>query len=200
MERLLHERAIALGFTLAKSTSASYDSALTSYIQFCRLHDLALTPTPDTFSFYVVWMSSYILPTSVDSYLSGICNKLEEEFPNIRAVRRSRLLQRTLAGCKRRYHHPVNRKQPLSRDDLHIAFLRYHLSAEHDDKLFLAQLYFGFETLQRLGELVWPDVSKLQSYNSVAMRHTVHMSADSVQYTLPLSKSDKFGHGNQVLV
>jgi hypothetical protein len=200
LECLLHERAIALGFTLAKSTSASYDSALTSYIQFCRLHDLALTPTPDTFSFYVVWMSSYILPTSVDSYLSGICNKLEDEFPDIRAVRQSRLLQRTLAGCKRRYNHPINRKQPLSRDDLHIAFLCYHTSDEHDDKLFLAQLYFGFETLQCLGELVWPDASKLQSYSRVAMQHTVHFSADSVEYTIPLSKSDKFGHGSQVLV
>ncbi|KAG1857024.1 hypothetical protein DFJ58DRAFT_727042 [Suillus subalutaceus] len=85
-EHLLHERAIALGFTLAKSTSASYDSALASYIEFCRLHNLALTPTPDTFSFYAVWMSAYILPTSVDVYLSGICNKLEDEFPEICAA------------------------------------------------------------------------------------------------------------------
>lgn len=200
LEHLLHERAIALGFTLAKSTSASYDSAVASYIQFCRLHNVALTPTPDTLSFYIVWMSTYILPTSVDSYLSGICNKLEEEFTEIRKVRRSRLVQRTLAGCKRRINHPVRRKQPLSRDDLHIAFLHYHTSADHDDILFLAQLYFGFETLQRLGELVWPDAPYLQSYSVVPMRHTVHMDENSVSYTLPVSKTDKFGHGNQVLV
>jgi len=60
LEHLLHERAIVLGFTLASSTSASYDLALASYIEFCRLHNMSLTPSPDTFSFYVVWMLSYI--------------------------------------------------------------------------------------------------------------------------------------------
>jgi hypothetical protein len=147
-ELLLHERAIALGFTLASSTSASYDSAMASYIEFCQLHNIALTPTPDTFSLYVVWMSSYIQLLSVNSYLSGICNKLEDDFPDVRSIRRSCLLQRTLAGCKRRFSHPVKRKEPLSCNDLHTAYLHYHKSPDHDDKLFLTQLYFGFETLQ----------------------------------------------------
>ncbi|KAG2037072.1 hypothetical protein BDR03DRAFT_864594 [Suillus americanus] len=192
LEHLLHEHAIALGFTLATSTSASYDSTLASYIEFCRLHNIALTPTPDTFSLYVVWMSSYIRPASVDSYLSGLCNKLEDEFPDVCTVRCSRLLQRTLAGCKHRFNHPVRRKEPLSRNDLHTAFLRYHGSSDHDNILFLAQLYFGFETLQQLGELVWPDAAKLQSYNRVPMRHTVQLGNNSISYTLPLSKTDKF--------
>jgi len=200
VEHLLHERAVALGFTLANSTSASYDSALASYIEFCKLHNMSLAPSPDTFSFYVVWMSSYIRPSSVDSYLSGICNKLEEEYPVVRSVRTSRLVQRTLAGCKRRFSHPIKRKEPLSREDLHTAFLRFHESRVHDDILFLAQLYFGFETLQRLGELVWPDATNFQSYNRVPMRHTVHFRDTSVSYTLPLSKTDRFGHGSQVLV
>ncbi|KAG1869700.1 hypothetical protein C8R48DRAFT_597330 [Suillus tomentosus] len=192
LECLLHERAIVLGFTLTKSTSASYDSAVASYIQFCRLHNVSLTPTPDTLSFYIVWMSAYILPSSVDSYLSGICNKLEEEFTEIRKVHHSCLVQRTLAGCKRRLNHPVRRKQPLSRNDLHIAFSHYHMSADHDDILFLAQLYFGFETLQRLGKLVWPDATQLPSYNVVPMRHTVHVDDNSASYILLVSKTDKF--------
>jgi hypothetical protein len=197
---LLHEHAIALGFTLASSTSASYNSATASYIEFCRLHNIALTPTPDTISLYVVWMSSYIRPLSVDSYLSGICNKLEDDFPDVRNVRHSHLVQWTLAGCKCHFSHPIKRKEPLSHNDLHTAYLRYHESSDHDDKLFLAQLYFGFETLQRLGELVWPDASKLQSYNQVPMHHTVRLDKESVAYSLPLSKTDKFGQGSQVLV
>jgi hypothetical protein len=71
---------------------------------------------------------------------------------------------------------------------------------EYDDLLFLTQLYFGFFTLQRLGELCWPDAFHLRSYSSVAMRHTVSFSADSVSYVLPSSKTDRFGHGSQVLV
>jgi hypothetical protein len=161
LEFLFHEQAIALGFTLAKSTSASYDSAVTSYIEFCKLHNLALTPTPDTFSLYVVWMSAYILPTSVDVYFLGICNKLEDEFPHICEVWQSHLLQCTLAGCKHHFNHTVKRKQPLARNDLHTAFLIYHESLDHDDMLFLTQLYFGFKTLQCLGELVWPDAIRL---------------------------------------
>jgi hypothetical protein len=105
-----------------------------------------------------------------------------------------------LAGCKCHFSHPVKQKEPLSHNDLHTAYLRYHESSDHDDKLFLAQLYFSFETLQQLGELVWPDASKLQSYNRVPMHHTVRLDKESVSYSLPLSKTDKFGQGSQVLV
>ncbi|KAG1796755.1 uncharacterized protein HD556DRAFT_1192460, partial [Suillus plorans] len=114
--------------------------------------------------------------------------------------RHSRLVQRTLAGCKRCFSHPVKRKQPLSHNNLHTAFLHYHTSADHDDILFLAQLYFGFKTLQHLGELVWPDAPHIQSYNIVPMCHTVDVEDNCVSYILPVSKTDKFGHGSQVLV
>jgi hypothetical protein len=145
-------------------------------------------------------MCSYIRLSSVDSYLSGICSKLEDEFPDVQTICLSRLVQRTLAGCKCHFKHPITRKQPLSRSDLHTAFLHFHDSPDHDDALFLAQLYFGFETLQHLGELVWPDSVKLQSYDRVPMCHTVQLNGDAISYILPLSKTDKFGQGNQVLV
>jgi hypothetical protein len=145
-------------------------------------------------------MSSYILPTSVDSYLSGICHNLEDDFPDVRAVCTSRLLQCTIAGCKRRHHQPVNRVHPLSQDDLHTVFLTLHGSRGHDDLLFLTQLYFGFTTLQRLGELVWPNTVGLQSYSSVPLRHTVKLTLEDCSYTIPSSKSDQYGHGSTVLI
>ncbi|OJA08810.1 hypothetical protein AZE42_05069 [Rhizopogon vesiculosus] len=200
MDRLLHERFIALGFTLARSTCSSYDSTLASYLEFCRLHQLPITPSPDTFSFYIVWLSSYILPSSVDSYLSGICSKMEDEFPDARHVRKSRLVQRTLAGCKRRHQQPVNRREPLSHTDLLTLYDALNLSGAYDDILFLTMIHVGFATLQRLGELVWPDAVHLQSYSSVSMRHTVCVSDTCISYTLPSSNTDRFGHGMELLV
>ncbi|KAF8988849.1 hypothetical protein BDZ89DRAFT_1106849 [Hymenopellis radicata] len=46
------------------------------------MHKLALTPTADTLSLYIVYMSFEIDPKSVGTYLSGICNKLEDFFPD----------------------------------------------------------------------------------------------------------------------
>lgn len=196
LERLLHERSLALGFTLASSTGSCYDSAFASYIEFCRLHDRPLTPSVDTLSFFIVWLSSYILPRSVNTYLSGICSKLENDFAEVRQVRQHRLVQR----CLRRHQQPVHRREPLSRGVLLDVYLQLSSSCVYDDLLFLTILHVGFETLQRLGELVWPDALKLRSYSSVAMCHTVNFSDDSFSYTLPGSKTDRFGHGSQVLV
>jgi hypothetical protein len=81
-DRLLRERAIALGQAIDVSTFKSYSSALNSYLTFVRLHDLPVEPTPDTLSFYTVFMSHHIDPKSVSSYLSGICQQLEPHFPN----------------------------------------------------------------------------------------------------------------------
>jgi hypothetical protein len=49
-ERLLRERAIALGQAIDTSTLDSYSSALNSYLTFVRIHDLPVEPTPDTLS------------------------------------------------------------------------------------------------------------------------------------------------------
>ena len=76
MDRLVHERAVALGNDIDKSTLKSYSSALNSFISFVKTHQLPMEPTPDTLSFYVVYMSHFINPRSVNTYLSGITQQL----------------------------------------------------------------------------------------------------------------------------
>jgi hypothetical protein len=66
-DRLQHERAIAHGFALEPASVASYSSALQSYITFFQLHSFPIEPSPDTLSFYVVYMCHYIKPKSVKS-------------------------------------------------------------------------------------------------------------------------------------
>ena len=81
---LLRERAIALGKAIDTSTLNSYSSALNSFLNFVCLHDFPVEPTPDTLSFFAVYMSHQIEPKSVLNYLSGICQQLEPYFPNVR--------------------------------------------------------------------------------------------------------------------
>ena len=81
--KLICMHAYALTHTLAASTSSTYSSALHSYLSFCKNHDFDIEPTEETLSFYTVYMSYHVKPSSVTSYLSGIQSQLELYFPNI---------------------------------------------------------------------------------------------------------------------
>jgi hypothetical protein len=100
-ERLIRERAIALGHAIESSTAHVYGSHLQSYLQFCKLQHFPIDPTPDTLSFYVVYMSHHIKPASVKSYLSGICNALEPNFPDIHKNRNTLLVTKSLTRMKK---------------------------------------------------------------------------------------------------
>src|SRR5262249_38215834 len=117
-ERLVHERAIALGMSLERSSKSSYSSALQSYISFCTSHHFPVDPPVDTLSLYVVYMCAHIKPQSVESYLSGICHGLEPFYLHVRDSRRHRLVTQTLAGCKKLYAAPTQRKTPLQLSQL----------------------------------------------------------------------------------
>ena len=76
-ERLMHERALAMGQAIDTSTWKSYGSALNSYLTFVRMHNFPVDPshpTPDTLSFFTVYMSHHIKPSSVDNYFRAYVN------------------------------------------------------------------------------------------------------------------------------
>ncbi|KIJ53418.1 hypothetical protein M422DRAFT_155244 [Sphaerobolus stellatus SS14] len=191
-EKLERTRAYALGHALAPSSKLSYSTALTSYLNFCRMHDFPVEPTADTLSFYTVYMCNHIKPSSVASYLSGIQSELEPFFPNIRSAHKSVLVQKTLLGCKR-----LRRSEPKRRKALELSDLN---TLSHNDLLFLAQVTSGFFGLNRLGELVWPDNHQLQSYANVSMRHSVRFEEDHYSYHLPSHKSDKISEGARIVI
>ncbi|KAF8808053.1 hypothetical protein BYT27DRAFT_7223801 [Phlegmacium glaucopus] len=123
-ERLVRECALAISCAIEPTSYSSYSSALTSYLDFCSSHSFPIEPTSDTLSFYAVYMSHYIKPLSVRSYLSGICSQLEPFFPDVRTHRRHWLLA-LLSQC-------------LS------------LSPSYDNLLFLTLTLTGFHGLLRL--------------------------------------------------
>lgn len=200
MERLINERSISLGFSLDASSFDAYSSALNSYITFCNLHDLPIDPTPDTLSFFVVFLSTHIKPDSVNSYLSGICRQLEAFYPDVRQNRKSLLVSRTMTGCMRRFGTPVKRKSPLSHANLLFVLDSIISAPSHDDLLFAALILVGFYALLRLGELVFSDKKHLRNYRKIALRHTVSILATHFTFFLPSHKGDPFFEGNIILI
>jgi hypothetical protein len=200
MERLVNERSISLGYSLDPSSFGAYTSALNSYITFCNLHSLPIDPTPDTLSFYVVFLSTHIKPDSVNSYLSGICRQLESFYPEVRRNRKSLLVSRTMTGCMRRFGSPVKRKAPLSHANLLFVLDSTVSAPSHDELLFVALLFTGFHALLRLGELVFPDKKKLRNYRKIALRHTVSILLSHYSFFLPSHKADPFFEGNIIII
>ena len=199
-DRLVHERSIALGLSIDNSSHLTYTSALNSYLSFCKIHNVPIEPTEETLSFFVVYMSTHIKPDSVNSYLSGICNQLEVYFPNVRKNRNSILVSRTLAGCRRRFGTPTQRKQPLSSHDLRKVLSRIGSSKSHDNQLFLAILFTGFHGLFHLGELTFPDRVASRDYRKIMSRHTVDITQSSYSLLLPGHKADRFFEGSTVII
>jgi hypothetical protein len=199
MDRLVHERSITLGYSLDTSSFGAYTSALNSYLTFCNSHNLPIDPTPDTLSFFAVYISSHINPKSADSYLSGICRQLEPFFPDVRKNRRSLLVARTVKGCKRRFGVPVKRKLPLGHSDLMLV-INSLPSPSHDDLLFLAQLLSGFHALLRLGELVFPDKIANRNYRKITLRHSVKVQPGFFSFFLPSHKGDITFEGNTIII
>ena len=199
-DRLLRERAIALGLAINTSTLNCYGSALNSYLSFVRLHNLPVEPTPDTLSFFVVFMSHQIEPRSVSSYLSGICQQLEPYFPNVRTSRHSPLVDRTLKECLRLRGSAVSRKRALTFNDLFLVLTDLSSSIQHDDLLFKAMLITGFFALMRLGELTFPNDIKLRNWRKISKHSSIIISHDQYQFHLPSHKADPFFEGNTIIV
>jgi hypothetical protein len=200
LERLSHERSILLGMALDRSTSLTYTSALNSYLTFCKLHKLPIDPTPETLSFYVTFQSTFISPSSVNNYLSGVCSQLELYFPSVRANRASQLVTRTLKGARHRHGSVPARKDPLAWDHLNKVHATFASSNLHDDFLFEALLLTGFCALLRLSELVLPDNKLLQNHAKLSLRSSCALQTDSYTFWLPVHKSDALFEGNRVVV
>ncbi|KAF8586315.1 hypothetical protein K439DRAFT_1292364, partial [Ramaria rubella] len=164
------------------------------------IHHFPVEPTVDTLSFYVVFMCHHIKPQSVGSYLSGICNTLEPHFPNVRTIRSSLLVTRSLDGMKKlRGSDPPHQKQPLSEDNL-LSLLSQYNSISHDDLLFCSMLLTAFSALMRTGEITQADSITKRNFRKLTMRHTLLFTDAYFIFLLPYHKADRFFQSNTILV
>ncbi|KAL1749825.1 hypothetical protein FB107DRAFT_252564 [Schizophyllum commune] len=105
-----------------------------------------------------------VKPTTVDAYLSAVCNQLGRVFPNVRDVRKSRIVARTLVGCKKLYSLEERRKRALTQTGFRALHPADSSSISHDDMLFWAILLTGFHMLKRLA------LSRLQCHGELLLR------------------------------
>ncbi len=98
---------LSLGVAVECSTAHTYTSTATSYITFCNLHSFPTEPTIKRLCYYIMYMSHHIKPSSIKSYLSGICAKLELFYPDIHSIHASKLINHTLMGCTKLYGLPA---------------------------------------------------------------------------------------------
>ena len=199
-EHLVHAHALALGQAIDSSTWKNYRLALNSYLNFICLHNLPVKPTINTLSFCTVYMCHYIKPDSVNTYLLGICQQLEPFFENIQELRWSQLIHQTLQGCKWLHGSPIKRKRALTINDLTVVTQHLISSTSHNNLLFMTILLVGFFTLMRLGELTYPDDTKLQNPRKLSPCHSVKMHMGSFEFFLPGHKADQFFKGNTILL
>ena len=199
-ERLVHEQALALGNALDISTLSNYSSALNSYLNFVIMHDLPVDPTPQTLSFFTVYMCHHINPRLVNTYLSGISQQLETIFPAIKEAQNSILVHRTLQGCMWMRGTAMVRKWALTIDDVQRVVHHYHGFTRHDDLLFVSMLVTGFCGLLRLGELTFPDDTSLQNWKKVTQHNTVQITNSLYEFFLPSHKADCFFKGNKIII
>jgi hypothetical protein len=199
-EKLVRERAIAISHALDLSTQRNYGSACNSYLAFVRNHGFPVEPTPDTLSFFVVYMCHHISPRSVSTYLSGLVSQLQPFFPDIKAARHSRVVRQTLQGCHKMLAQPTKRKRALMPSDVHLVLRHYETSTLHDDLLFLTLFLTAFFALMRLGELVFSDDRFVHDWKKISRRSSVRFLDDSYSFILPAHKADRLFDGSRVLV
>jgi hypothetical protein len=190
----------ALSHTIDRSTAQSYDSHLSSYLSFCRMHKLPTAPSTQTLARYIVYMSNHISPKSLETYLSSISFWLRPYFPEISAIWNSPYIQSVMRGIKRMHGGPVHRKEPITFEQLNVLATHYSSSMLYDDTLFLALISSGFFGLLRLGELTDSNDPRLVNRRKTIRRDSVCLTTSSVSFILPASKTDKFFAGNQVLL
>lgn len=201
MAKLRRLLGIALENAWDVSTRKAYRSHLKSYLEFIRSHNLNLEPTEDTLALYIVYMSNHIKPTSVEVYLTGIIHYLTPFYPLIRIARNSALVKQTLRGCLKLYNTPTRRVRPLSVTELEtIASIYTVPNSSHDNLLFVSQLLFGFFGLLRLGELVLPNDHSLDVRRKQCIHKTLCFTANSVSFSLPFHKADRFYKGSEILI
>jgi len=63
-------------------------------------YEFSTKPTIEKLCFYIVHTSHHIKPSSVKSYLSGICAELEPFYPDIPAIQSSPLVTRMKTTCE----------------------------------------------------------------------------------------------------
>jgi len=119
-------QAKALANMVDHSTSHSYASALNSWLAFVDMHHFPVEPNSQTLSFFIVYMSHHINPWSVKSYLSGLVQQLELDFPQICKILSSIFINKVMQGCLKLRGTEIQQKKVLTIQDIIVTIPSSH--------------------------------------------------------------------------
>lgn len=197
LDRLVQERAIALGFAIDKSTRLSYTSHLQSYLTFCKIYGFPIDPSIDTLSFYVTFMCHHIKPASVDSYLSGICNQPSSRtFARAASRRSSHAPSKAVSVCTAL---PLTANSPFL---LNTSSSSSTLSSAPHTTIFCCAPFWCAASLRCTAGVSSLTTTTLppQDWWKCIRRSLVSLLANNFSYTLPSHKADRFFEGNVVII
>ncbi len=135
------------------STAHTYTSATSSYITFCDLHHFPTKPTMKRLCFYIIYMSHSIKPTSIKSYLSGICAELEPFYLMSTPSIHPNSSTTPLLGAPNCMAH-LPKEKGLSQKVTYSLLSDQPHCASHNNLLFMVIILVGWHCLLHLGELV----------------------------------------------
>ncbi|KAF7763982.1 hypothetical protein Agabi119p4_8519 [Agaricus bisporus var. burnettii] len=183
-----------LSQAIAEPTGHDYDTHLLSYLEFCQLYSLPITPTMTTFARYMVFITHFdITPESLETYLSGISFRLRAYFPEVDEIRNSRFIRDVSNGIKRKHENrDYQHKEPITFSQLeNVAASCKNVNNSYDDRLFFALLVTGFFGLLRIGEFTDPNNPRLINRETTIRRDSLTSTQHSASFVLPASKIDK---------
>ncbi|KAH7913464.1 hypothetical protein BJ138DRAFT_1146041, partial [Hygrophoropsis aurantiaca] len=192
-ERLEHERAIALAF------ADSYSSSLDTYLRFCALHHIDPEPTPDTLSHFAASLLPLIGQKYLKSDISDIVSDLKPFYPQLRTIRSSVIVKRTLSGSRHRLRGLIKRKVPLMKPDILRVTQELPRPWSFDDTLFIVLLQIGFFGLLRIGDLVRPDDPARQSFR-IPFRLTASVNSEALQFRIRHTITEGSNEGDLIQV
>lgn len=165
-DQFISKQVRALGMKLDHAMWCSYESAFNSWRTFADHHSFPIFPSVITLSNYVLYMSDFIKPDSVATYLAGIIHYLSPIYPDIQDIHNSSLVKDCLTGCCCLNNKPIIQKQPLPLNLIQSAVST--LPKSYDNLLFKTMLSVGFHALLWLGDLCYLDILYLQNPAKIA--------------------------------
>ena len=177
-----------------------YETARLSYTMHCRAHT-SFTPFPATLTSLASWISAMgnrqLRAKTIKNYMSGIRSlHIDRGYDDLELFRHP-VLQRIVAGIKRKNGDPDTRERlPITRDLL-LKLLATLDQANQAQATLHAAYCLAFAAFLRAGEITYSQ-SEAQDPNFSdwhVTRRSVHLHPNKLYLSLPSSKTDPFRRG-----
>jgi len=199
LAELVRRRSSLVLNAVEPSTRRGYSSALKHWTTFLKIYNFPSTPTPDSLSLFVAFLSPRV--KEANKVLSALAHHLRPSMANWDDVRNHPLVVAALRGSKKSNASPPRRARPLRPPELASLVSSAISSRSYDNLLvaFIASL--GFSGVMRLGELTEPQHREDRTERKICLREGALLEHDKLfQFELRTHKGDREHRGSTVVI